>query len=450
VQLAEQNLQIRRVCSSHSPLSSLLEIEHFLSIAPNLVALRASAPLSPPLKPMDLETKTLQELRTETDRIREAAYKKDIHPTGDRRSRSYYLNFLNRCLESGLQIFEGIPGEACNSPAADLNEAAIPAIGVSIEALSRDSQSQPEVNLSQEKGNAGRTNTQSDRSSEGTMGAQLPPNGRNRSQYDGTGGDIADEGLGSQESDRILVEAGVSSGSRRGVLSHQPPQLEAPNVTPQAPNVTPQAPNVTPQAFNDEQRPPNRGDDRRPVLDIGMQVGRRSDRRHIGKICNIYRSRRGIWRAKVALFNRPGFGYFDCDRLVEQKLLYDYQMKPGGFAKTGSTFDRDRGESLEVWTRKEPPAPLTNWSLDELRALSISKLKKVARDMGILTIPGASCKRSLIRAIFAEQAIASEGRQVERQKPPIARQQFVPPSSKKRRAKTSAIGEQLSLFSLAV
>jgi hypothetical protein len=60
-----------------------------------------------------------------------------------------------------------------------------------------------------------------------------------------------------------------------------------------------------------------------------MQVGRQGDRQHVGAILDIYRSKRGKLRAKIQPLNKSNFVYFDCDNLIEQKLLYDYQMKPG-------------------------------------------------------------------------------------------------------------------------
>jgi hypothetical protein len=161
-----------------------------------------------------------------------------------------------------------------------------------------------------------------------------------------------------------------------------------------------------------------------------MLAGRRSDRQHAGKIVGIYRTRRGIWRAKIEPPNKPNYAYFDLDNLVEQKLIYDYEMQPGGFVRTGAIFNRKRGESFEVYTRKQPPAPLINWSLEESRSLSISKLKKIAKEMGIFNIPGASNKRSLMRAILAEQAIASEGRQQKRSQLPIPNTQSPIPNPK--------------------
>jgi hypothetical protein len=277
---------------------------------------------------------------------------------------------------------------------------------------------------------------------------ELPTGLDNSAKPDGTCSDNQDEGLGSQKGDRILEGSGPDSGSAGRVPSHQPPELkQAPNITPQAPNITPQAPNIT--AFNDEERPPNRGDGRKSVLAIGMQVGRKRDRQHIGTILNIYRSKRGIWRAKVQPLNKSNFVYFDCYNLIEQKLLYNYEMKPGDFIPSGKVFDKARGEMFEVCCRKARSPKPTNWTLEQLGKLSIFKLKQIARDMDISAIPGTAGKRSLIRAILAEQVISQEKASAQREA--IAhKQKSAPTASKKKRVAASPLGNQLSLFDVAV
>ncbi|MEG4842482.1 hypothetical protein [Microcoleus sp. B9-D4] len=237
------------------------------------------------------------------------------------------------------------------------------------------------------------------------------------SQHDGASIPSHDERLGSQKGDRILEGSRNNSGDCRGVLPHQPPQL-------------------TPQAHhNDEHRPPNRGDGRGIELAVGMLVGRRRDRQHVGKILDIYQSKRGIWRAKVQPLNKLNFVYFDCANLIEQKLLYDYEMKPGGFIPTGTIFDKARGESFEVYSRKRSQTA-TNWTVAKLSSLSTFKLKQIARDMEIFSIPGRTGKRSLIRAILAEQVLRDRSETAA--KP-------APKSKVKSRWTCEAIGMQLSL-----
>ena len=280
------------------------------------------------------------------------------------------------------------------------------------------------------------------------IGAELPSGCDDRAKLHGTGGHNQNEGLGSQKGDRLLEESGPDSGDTGRVLSHQPPELVS--------DTTPQAPNVTPQAiFNDEQ-PPNRGDGRKSELAIGMQVGRRSDRRHIGEIQNIYRSKRGKLRAKIKPLNKSNFVYFDCENLIEQKLLYDYQMKPGGFVETGSAFDSNRGEHFEVWTRKQSARKAAeNWTVDELAAKPIWQLKAIAKRCCEI-IPGGypRTKRAYIRAILVEQelrAIAIEPKEsatpkFELDRAPLLRVQNSAPARKqegKKRAKTAQIPEPL-------
>jgi hypothetical protein len=189
-------------------------------------------------------------------------------------------------------------------------------------------------------------------------------------------------------------------------------------------------------------------------LEIGMLVGRRRDRHHLGKILAIYKSRRGIWRAKIQPLNKSNFVYFDCAALIEQRLLYDYEMKPGGFLPSGSIFDKTRGEYFEVYSRKvRSPKPTTNWTAAELNSLSIFKLKQIARDIEILSIPGTAGKRSLVRAILAEQAISQEKAAAQRERETgraIVQKKSGPSISKKKRASASPLGTQLSIFNVAV
>ena len=175
--------------------------------------------------------------------------------------------------------------------------------------------------------------------------------------------------------------------------------------------------------------------------------------------CCIYRSRRGIWRAKIQPLNKIGFNkthfvYFDCAALVEQKLLYDYEMKPGGFLPSGHVFDKDRGEDFQVYSRKARSAKPTKWTPGQLSELSIFKLKQIARDMDIPSIPGQAGKRSLIRAILAEEAISQERHAAnldrEAHQAIAPKQKSAPVADKKKRAAASSVGHQLSLFDVAV
>ncbi|MEG4066239.1 hypothetical protein QUA42_02605 [Microcoleus sp. Pol11C2] len=274
-------------------------------------------------------------------------------------------------------------------------------------------------------------------------------------ELDGDISSAATEGLGNQEGDRVLAVAGNHQAVRGRDLPDQPTQL-APIITPQAPIIAPQAQSHDSQIKKsfDEQQPPGRGDGRGcyAELAIGMLVGRRSDRQHIGKILDIYKSRRGIWRAKIQPLNKPNFVYFDCAALIEQRLLYDYEMKPGRFLLSGETFDKSRGEKFEVYSHKVRSAKPTNWTADELNSLSTFKLKQIAREMEIPAIPGSAGKRSLIRAILAEQAISQEKAAAQRERettPPTARKQKSAPASKKKGAAVP-LGNQLSLFDVAV
>ena len=242
-------------------------------------------------------------------------------------------------------------------------------------------------------------------------------------QPDGNYSSTETAGVGSQEGNRILEVAGNSQAHQGRVIPHQPTQL----------------------------RLPSRGDDLE--LEIGMLVGRWRDRQHLGKILDIYKSRRGIWRAKIKPLNKSNFVYFDCAALIEQRLFYDYEIKPGGFLPSGSTFDKTRGEIFEVYSRKvESPKP-TNWTAGELSSLSTFKLKQIARDMEP-SIPRTAGKRSLIRAILAEQAISQEKAAAQRERETgraiVQKQKFGPTTGKKKRASTSPLGVQLSLFNVAV
>ncbi|MEG4944000.1 hypothetical protein [Microcoleus sp. F4-D5] len=252
---------------------------------------------------------------------------------------------------------------------------------------------------------------------------QLPADRDGRAELHGTCCHHQDEGLGGQKGDRLLVESGDDSGSSGGVLPHQPLEL--------APIPAPIA------AYNEERRPPNRGDGRGTELAIGMLVGRRRDRLHVGKIAAIYQSKRGIWRAKVRPLNKSNFVYFDCANLIEQKLLYDYEMSTGGFIRTGTIFDKARGESFEVYSRKVRSHPSTNWTAAQLSSLSAFKLKQIARDMEIFSIPGRTGKQSSIRAILAEQVL--------RERPEPAAVKPADKPAVKSRKKSGEIGLQLSL-----
>jgi hypothetical protein len=276
-----------------------------------------------------------------------------------------------------------------------------------------------------------------------TTGLELPRNesadvryGRSHpAQPDGNYSSTETAGLGNQEGDRVLEVAGNSQGHRGRVIPHQSTQLS----------------HIKPQSSH-EQRPPGRGDGRVGYLEleIGMRVGRRCDRHHLGKILAIYKSPRGIWRAKIQPLNKSNFVYFDCAALIEQRLLYDYEMKPGEFLPSGSTFDKTRGEKFEVYSRKVRSPKPTNWTAGELSSLSTFKLKQIARDMEILSIPGTAGKHSLIRAILAEQAISQEkaAAQLEREigRAIVQKQKSGPTTGKKKRADASPLGTQLSLF----
>ena len=252
-------------------------------------------------------------------------------------------------------------------------------------------------------------------------------------QPDGNYSSAETVGQGDQEGDRVLEVAGNFQADRGRVIPHQPTQLSP---------------------HDSHIKPPGRGDGRVDLgLEIGMLVGRRRDRHHLGKIIEIYKSRRGIWRAKIQPLNKSNFVYFDCDGLVEQRLLYDYEMKPGGFLPSSSTFDKARGEKFEVYSRKVRSPKPTNWTAAELSSLSTFKLKQIARDIEIPSIPGTAGKRSLIRAILAEQAISQEKAAAQRERETgraiVAQQQKSAPASKKRAA-ASSLGNQLSLFEVAV
>jgi hypothetical protein len=244
-------------------------------------------------------------------------------------------------------------------------------------------------------------------------------------QPDGNYSNTETVGLGNQEGDRVLEVAGNFQADRGRVIPHQPTQLS------------------------------ESGDGRVGYLEleIGMLVGRRRDRHHLGKILAIYKSRRGIWRAKIQPLNKSNFVYFDCAALIEQRLLYDYEIKPGGFLPSGSTFDKTRGEKFEVYSRKVRSPKLTNWTAGELSSLSTFNLKQIARDMEIPSIPGTAGKRSLIIAILAEQAISQEKAAAQRERETgraiVQKQKPRPTAGKKKRAGASP-GTQLSLFDVAV
>ncbi|MEG4323648.1 MULTISPECIES: hypothetical protein [unclassified Microcoleus] len=272
------------------------------------------------------------------------------------------------------------------------------------------------------------------------IAAELPSGCDNRAELYGTSGYHQDEGLGSQKGDRLLEESGAGSGSARGVLSHQPPEL--------TPNIAPPAPNIT-ATFNDEQ-PPNRGDGRHPKLAIGMQVCHRSDLHPLGTITDIYTSKRGKLRAKIERPKIGGFVYFDCDLLVEEKFNYwSYPDPMGPWKKTKFTI-WVKSSGCDVWVRKQPAPARTSWTQDQLRSLSPFQLKKIARDMGIFSIPGSSCKRSLMRAILVEQELRAIVREKDAPKPLVDRPPL-PKSAKKQAAKksgktvTEPLGQQLSL-----
>ena len=247
---------------------------------------------------------------------------------------------------------------------------------------------------------------------------------------------------GSKEGDRILEVALLDSGSAGGDLPHQLAQLTQSHDS----HIR------SPQALT-EQRPPGRGDGRGGYVElaIGMLVGRRRDRLHLGKILDIYCSKRGIWRAKIQPLNKPRFVYFDCAALVEQRLLYDYEMKPGGFLPSGQIFDKNRGANFQVYSRKVRAKP-TIWTPGQLSQLSTFKLKQIARDMDIPSIPGSLGKRSLIRAILVEQAISQEKAAAQRENISQTAQKQKPAlvASSKKRTAASPLGNQLSLFDVAV
>ncbi|MCC3530160.1 MAG: hypothetical protein JGK40_19250, partial [Microcoleus sp. PH2017_21_RUC_O_A] len=240
---------------------------------------------------------------------------------------------------------------------------------------------------------------------------------------------------------------------------------QAPNIAPQAPNIAPQAPNIAPQAtFNDE-RPPNRGDERPRIspssaeppppahLKPGTTVGHKSGA-YLGEIEKIYFSqKRRLWRGKI------GAGYYDLDNLVEQKVIPWDSPKPiGNWVDTGTM--TLRCEICTIWTRKQPQTqkPTENWTLAELAALPIWQVKDIAKRCCDF-IPGGHprTKRAYIRAILAEQelrAIAIEPAQIiVRKSEPAAKVQGLgskPPKSKGRSKKDSLgpsepLGQQLSL-----
>jgi hypothetical protein len=291
----------------------------------------------------------------------------------------------------------------------------------------------------------------------GARATSVPPGCDLSAKPNGASSDRQDERLAVQKGDRLLEKKGADSGDTGQLVSCQPAQL-----VPQAPIVPPQAPIVPPQApAQPTEKSPRSGC--KSEFKIGMLVGRRSDRQHIGKILNIYQSRRGIWRAKIQPLNKSNFVYFDCATLIEQRLLYDYEMRPGGFILTGEIFNKAKCEHFEVFSRKVRPPTMTNWRADELNSLSIFKLKQIARDMQIQAIPGTVGKRSIIRAILAEQAILQERRtaQLDRETgPAIAQKQKsgLPANktanktaNKRKRAGASPlVGNQLSLFDVAV
>jgi len=285
-----------------------------------------------------------------------------------------------------------------------------------------------------------------------TTGLELPRNesadvryGRSHpAQPDRNYSSTETAGLGNQEGDRVLEMAGNSQAERGRVIPHQPTQLTQSHDS-----------HIKPQSSH-EQRPPDPGDGRVSYLEleIGMLVGHRRDRQHLGKILAIYKSRRGIWRVKIQPLNKSNFVYFDCAALIEQRLLYDYEMKPGGFLPSGSTFDKIRGEKFEVYSRKVRSPKPTNWTAGELSSLSTFKLKQIARDMEIPSIPGTAGKRSLIRAILAEQAISQEKAAAQRERETgraiVQKQKSGPTTGKKKRASASPLRTQLSLFNVAV
>lgn len=343
----------------------------------------------------------------------EAAYKKGIHPSGDKRKRVYYENYLNRCMEAGLQVSAAFPGNAGDSPAANEGEhlsqpksaqvshqsSAIShqsdRAGDRIDAPSRDSFE----NQGSNHANTGGIEAKGEDEAASDFG--LLADRAHPAQSHGVGRDRKNEGLAVQGSDRVLEVQGDGSGDCRGTLPRQQPKL-------------------APRAFNDEQRPPNRGDGKRKSeLAIGMNVGRRQDWRPLGTVRDIY-TKNGRVRAKIGPHDKgTHFVYFDCDKLIEQKLVFDGDPEPiGPWQKTDRTACK-YGSICEVWVKKSTPK-VTSWTVEQLSQLSISKLKKIARDMQIYSIPGTAWKRSLMRAILAEQAIAAEGCHVEFPQRPAA------------------------------
>jgi hypothetical protein len=128
-------------------------------------------------------------------------------------------------------------------------------------------------------------------------------------------------------------------------------------------------------------------------------------------------------------------------------------MKPGGFIPSGEVFNKARCESFEVFSRKVRSAKPTNWTPGQLSELSTFKLKQIARDMDIPAIPGTAGKRSLMRAILAEQAILQEKGIYQREQETsraVAQKQSAPTNKQKRAAAASPLGTQLSLFDVAV
>lgn len=263
-------------------------------------------------------------------------------------------------------------------------------------------------------------------------------------QPDGNCSSTEIAGLANQEGDRVLEVQGNPEGCQGRVISRQPAQLSQSRDS-----------HTNPQSSH-EQQPPDPGDGHVSLeLKIGMLVGRRRDRQHLGKILAIYKSRRGIWRAKIKPLNKSNFVYFDCAALIEQRLLYDYEMKPGGFVLTGEIFNKARCEHFEVLSRKVRSPKPTNWTAGELSSLSTFKLKQIARDMEIPSIPGTAGKRSLIRAILAEQTILQEKVAAQRERETgraiVQKQKSVRTAGKKKRAAASPPGaKQLSLFEVAV
>ena len=297
-----------------------------------------------------------------------------------------------------------------------------------------------------QQNNAEFNGTATEREGAGEISINAPTaSGRNIcSELDGASLARHDEGRGSQEGDRLLEVPRHNSGNSGRLVSHQPAQLTQSHDS-----------YIKPQS--EEQRPPGRGEGRGDYLElaIGMLVGRRRDRLHLGKILDIYRSKRGIWRAKIQPLNKPNCAYYDCAVLIEQRFLYGYEMEPAGFFRSGTIVDKTRSEVFEVYSRKKRrSAKLTNWTPGQLSELSIFKLKQIARDMDIPSIPGQAGKRSLIRAILAEEAISQEryAAKLDREARQVIapKQKFAPVAGKKKRAAASPVAHQLSLFDAAV